>query len=76
MIDRKTLAHAAVKLAGAFTTVYTILLAIVEESTALSVGGLCELSELQTRMVQTTFAERNASCSLDNITLGSILDKA
>jgi hypothetical protein len=76
VIDRKTLAHAAVKLAGAFTTVYTILLAIVEESTALSVGGLCELSELQTRMVQTTFAERNASCSLDNITLGSILDKA
>jgi hypothetical protein len=86
VIDRKTLIRTALALAGSITTVYSVLLALVESpvgylaTSGLSVGESCDLSSLQTSTITTSgfvtwtiVVERNVTCSYENITLGALV---
>lgn len=86
MIDRMTLIRTALALAGSITTVYSLLLALVESpvgySTApeLASEESCDLNSLHTSTTTTSafvswtiVARRNATCSFENITLGALV---
>jgi hypothetical protein len=86
VIDRKTLIRTALALASSITTVYSVLLALVESpvgysaTSGSSVGESCDLSRLQTSTITTSgfvtwtiVVERNATCSYENITLGALV---
>ena len=86
VIDRKTLIRTALALAGSITTVYSVLLALVESPVGYSTAsesaleGSCDLSSLHTSKITTSafvswtiVAGRNVTCSYENITLGALM---
>ena len=76
VIDRKTIVHAAVKLAGTVTTLYSVLLAFGQAPGVASPSkGIaeCGVTAAQVAVIQATMIGHNESCSYDNVTLGSIL---
>ena len=69
VIDRKTLVHAAVKLASAIATVYSVLLALAQSSSIPSAPDACSLTRAQHTVISATAqAVLNGSCSY-NVTL-------
>ena len=73
VINRKFLTLTGFRLAGSFTTLYAILMAMGDDS-AGSAGGeaACELTEGQLVSIRAAMFGRNASCSY-NMTVGSVL---
>ena len=74
VINRKSLALTGFRLASSFTALYTILMAMRGELTSSAGGeGACDLTEAQVVSIRVAMSGRNASCSYDNITIGSAL---
>ena len=75
VVNRKFLALTGFRLAGSFTTLYAILMAMGDDSAGSSAGGegACYLTETQVVSIRVAMSGRNASCSYDNITIGSAL---
>ena len=73
VINRKFLTLTGFRLAGSFTTLYAIIMAMGDDS-AGSAGGedACELTEAQLVSIRAAMFGRNASCSY-NMTVGSTL---
>ena len=74
VINRKFLTLTGFRLAGSFTTLYAILMAMGDDSAGGSAGGddACELTEAQLVSIRAAMFGRNASCSY-NMTVGSAL---
>ena len=74
IINRKFLTLAGFRLASSFTALYTILMAMSGDSTSSAGGeGACDLTEAQVASIRVAMSGRNASCSYDNVTIGSAL---
>ena len=73
VVNRKLLTLTGFRLAGSFTTLYTIIMAMGDDS-AGSAGGAaaCELTAGQLVSIRAAMFGRNASCSY-NMTVGSAL---
>ena len=74
VVNRKFLTLTGFRLAGSFTTLYAILMAMGDDSAGGSAGGegACELTEAQLVSIRAAMFGRNASCSY-NMTVGSAL---
>ena len=74
VINRKFLTLTGFRLAGSFTTLYAILMAMGEGSAGSIASGAaaCELTEGQLVSIRAAMFGRNASCSY-NMTVGSAL---
>ena len=75
VINRKFLSLTGFRLAASFTTLYAILMAMGDDSAGSSAGGdgACDLTDAQVVSIRVAMSGRNASCSYDNITIGSAL---
>ena len=76
VIDRKTLQQTAVKLAGAITTLYSLLLALGQAPAEASPSeGVveCGVTAAEAARIQASMLGHNEGCSYGNVTLGSIL---
>ena len=75
VINRKFLTLTGFRLAGSFTTLYAIIMAMGDDSAATSSASgedACELTEAQLVSIRAAMFGRNASCSY-NMTVGSAL---
>ena len=74
VINRKFLTLTGFRLAGSFTTLYAILMAMRGDSdgSASALEDACELTEGQLVSIRAAMFGRNASCSY-NMTVGSTL---
>ena len=75
VINRKTLVATAAKLAGSFTTVYALLMAMANNEAApafFSAADVCTLTTVQAETIKALMAGGNASCSY-NVTLDAVL---
>ena len=75
VINRKFLTLTGFRLAASFTTLYAILMAVGDDSAGSSAGGdgACDLTDAQVVSIRVAMSGRDASCSYDNITIGSAL---
>jgi hypothetical protein len=73
VIDRTTLVNAAVQLAGVFSSISAILLAMAEPSFH-GEGAQCELTNVQADAMKALFTERNTSC-IYNVTVEEVLGR-
>lgn len=75
VIDKRSLNSAAVKLIGALSTLFSLLLGLQEQETVTKAAGagLCLPSPVQVGSIRAAMAERNMSC-VYNMTLSNILD--
>ena len=73
VVNRKFLTLTGFRLAGSFTTLYAIIMAMGDDS-AGSAGGeaACELTEGQLVSIRAAMFGRNASCSY-NMTVDAVL---
>ena len=74
VINHKFLTLTGFRLAGSFTTLYAILMAMRGDSdgSASALEDACELTEAQLVSIRAAMFGRNASCSY-NMTVGSAL---
>jgi len=73
IVDRKTLITIGALIGGGMTTVLTVLFALAEEPTAVAAasgGSACDLSLEQVAVIRSF--SLNASCSYDNVSIGSV----
>lgn len=73
VIDRTTLVNAAVQLAGVFSSISAVLLAMTE-SRSHGDRARCDLSNVQVDTMKALFTERNTSC-VYNVTVEEILGR-
>ena len=74
VVNRKFLTLTGFRLAGSFTTLYAILMAMRGDSdgSTSALEDACELTEAQLVSIRAAMFGRNASCSYD-MTVGSAL---
>jgi hypothetical protein len=72
VLDRTTLKTIFVAMSGFLSTVVPLILALRPKEFVIGTEA-CALSETQTASVQAAFVGFNATCSYDNVTLGSVL---
>ena len=73
--EGETLVATAAKLAGSFTTVYALLMAMGDNEAApasFSAADVCTLTTVQAETIKALMAGGNASCSY-NVTLDAVL---
>jgi hypothetical protein len=73
VIDRTTLVNAAVQLAGVFSSISAVLLAMAQPSSS-GEGTQCELTNVQVDAMKALFTERNTSC-IYNVTVEEVLGR-
>ena len=70
VINRKFLTLTGFRLAGSFTTLYAIIMAMGDDSAGSSTGSedACELTETQAVSIRAVLATFNSSCASYNLT--------
>ena len=70
VVNRKFLTLTGFRLAGSFTTLYAILMAMGDDSagSGASGEGACELTETQAVSIRAVLATFNSSCDSYNLT--------